>query len=138
MRSNVQPEECQTAINLTEYWRRDNNGGDIKPGGMYNCDPQVMTPRQWFRFTGDAGNMMLDSCPPPNSCGTRGGLWTNEEMPSTVGVAAARQAFGSWESNCKTFYFPILVIRCSYDTPYDFIYKLNVPIGFCPYSFCGM
>ena len=142
IKSNGRPEECQTAINLTEYWRRDNNGSYLKPDGAYHCDLQDMindyAERPWFRFTGYAGKMMLHSCPPYYSCGTRGGLWSNEAMPSEIGEVMATNAFGSWGGTCKNLWVPILVMRCSDDFLYDFIYKLNVSSVSCPYSFCGM
>ena len=56
------PRECQTATNLTQSWRLDHNGSEIKPGGPhsytgYACD--FHRDLQWFRFTGDAGNLSL-------------------------------------------------------------------------------
>ena len=142
MESVVQPEECQTAINLTEYWRSDNSGSHVRPGGGYNCDFRDMNmnyaERPWFRFASDAGNMMLDSCPPSYSCGAQSGLWTNETMPTAVGEAMETHVFGSWADGCKSYKYSILVMRCSYDTLYDYIYKLNVSSSSCYLSFCGM
>ena len=52
--------DCQTATNLTESWRMDHNGTDIKPGGPnsfrgYACD--LRHSLGWFRFTGSAGKV---------------------------------------------------------------------------------
>ena len=137
-----QPAECQSALNLTEPWRIENNGGNIQPNGVYTCDFADMnnnyTERPWFRFAGEAGNVMLDSCPPPYSCGTHVGMWTDQEMPSVVGEVMTTVAFGSWSNNCKMQTRSILVMRCSYDTLYDLIYQYNEDWTVCQHSFCGM
>ena len=54
------PDECYTADNLTESWRLDHSGSNIKPvkGGLaWQCDPAIMkmNNRPWFRFSQDAG-----------------------------------------------------------------------------------
>lgn len=54
------PDECYTALNLTEIWRADHEGTNIKPmqGGLsWQCDPaeMKMNNRPWFRFSMDAG-----------------------------------------------------------------------------------
>ena len=136
------PAECQSAINLTEYWRNVNAGTGIRPPGGLNCDTRDMNnnypERPWFRFVGDAGNMMLNSCPPSNSCGTHAGMWTDAAMPSAVGESIVISVHGSYSNNCKYRTLSILVMRCSYDTSYDFIYQYNEDTTSCFYSFCGM
>lgn len=62
------PHECQTAVNLTEWWRRDTNGSDIRGKApqleierfrpedifdLYACD--FRADLNWFRFSGEAG-----------------------------------------------------------------------------------
>ena len=55
----TQPAECLTAKNLTQSWRSDHKGRNIRPGGPhssrfgYNCD--LHKDLQWFRFSGQAG-----------------------------------------------------------------------------------
>ena len=141
-RSPPPPAECQSAINLTEYWRNVNAGTDIRPPGGLNCDVREMNDnyagRPWFRFAGAAGNMMLNSCPPSKSCGTNGGMWTDEGMPSVVRKSIEVSAFASYGDNCKYGFRSILVMRCSYDTDHDFIYQYNEDTTSCFYSFCGM
>ena len=56
------PKECLTATNLTQSWRLDHKGSDIRPGGphSYNnwaCD--LHKDLQWFRFSGDGGIMFI-------------------------------------------------------------------------------
>ena len=136
--SMPQPPECQSAINLTEYWRIDHKGSRINQGNE-NCDPKVMDSqgRPWFRFSGAAGNMMLDTCPPSFSCGTHGGMWTNDAMPTNIGVQKSINAYGSYSSNCKYATRLISVVRCSSKAG-DFVYKYTDTNTSCSYSFCGM
>lgn len=56
----VQPEECITAKNLTQGWRRIHTGKMVYPPGEdhshqsgFACD--LHKDLKWFRFTGDAG-----------------------------------------------------------------------------------
>ena len=136
--TSPQPEECQSAINLTEFWRLDHNGSSYRPGGSYNCDTSRMISRgrPWFRFSGSAGNMMLDKCPPTYSCGTAAGLWTDNQMPTIVGVQRRIEAYGSWSSGCKEFTKVMHVMRCS-DNSFDLIYKY-LGDSDCTLGFCGM
>ena len=137
------PKECQEAVNYTESWRRDYDGSNIKPRGPfswagYTCDLHV-NKSQWFRFAGAAGNRMLDYCVKEYSCGTRAPLWTdNKTLPTAVGVEATVKAYESYNNKCKYLPRNIKVMRCSWDTPYDFIYKQtnNSPYS-CRQGFCG-
>ena len=52
------PSECLTATNLTQTWRLDHKGGNIRPGGPHSfggwtCD--FNKGLKWFRFSGDGG-----------------------------------------------------------------------------------
>ena len=137
--SMPQPPECQSAINLTEYWRIDNKGSKINQNNR-SCDPKTMSSqgRPWFRFSGAAGNMMLDTCPPDYSCGTDGGMWSDSVMPSDVGVISNITAYISWASNCQQFTTAVYTMRCSTSIPNDFIYKYTDSFESCYFSFCGM
>ena len=134
--------ECLSAISLTESWRNVNAGTNIVPSGGHNCDLRDMSnnypERPWFRFVGDAGNMMLNSCPPTRSCGTLAGIWTDQEMPSVLGKSTEVSIFASYSGICKYLIKSILVMRCSYDTSYDFIYRYIDSYTTCAFSFCGM
>ena len=136
------PAECLSAISLTDYWRNVDAGTDITPPGGYNCDLRDMNDNYpdwpWFRFAGAAGNMMLNSCPPSKSCGTHVGMWTDEEMPSVVGEIIEVPAYGSYLGNCNYQTRSILVMLCSNDSSFDFIYQFNDDLRGCNYGFCGM
>jgi len=140
------PLECLTATNFTEPWRRDHNGSNVKPGGPhsrkgYACD--VHNDTAWFRFTSEAGNKMLDSCPAWRSCGGEYSYWSGDKMPTEVGVAKFVKTSYTLESGkCKESVWPMEVIRCSTHSDHDFIYKMyyrnSAANHTCSISFCGM
>jgi len=133
------PLECQTATNLTESWRADNEGMRLTANNSTACDLRQMVAngRPWFRFAGKAGNKLLDTCPPPYSCGSDIGFWSNATMPSEVGVATQVTVYGSWTDGCFQFPIYIRVMRCSTPSHHDFIYQYAGE-DVCHYSFCGM
>ena len=93
--------------------------------------------RPWFRFTGAAGNIMLNRCPPAYSCGTNVGMWTDERMPTLVGVQSSINAYRSWSRNCKYFTKRVSVMKCSTNNNFDFIYKYASDTV-CTLGFCGI
>ena len=141
-RPPTQPFDCQQAVSYTQSWRRDHKGSNIKPGGLYSsggyaCDLNINSP-QWFRFSGAAGTHMLDSCPKRKSCGAYYPLWTDERMPTQIGVEAIVKVYGV-DVGCKTLTRSIKVMRCSWNSPHDLIYKqTNDYTHNCIEAFCGM
>jgi len=136
--SPPEPEECRGAINLTESWRLDNKGTDLN--GHSNCDTRDMnaTGRPWFRFTGQAGTKLLDSCPPMYSCGAYVGLWSDAQMPSDIGVVTAFTASGSYTGGCNQYPRRASVMKCS-NAASDFVYRYDDPdSSTCYVGFCGM
>jgi len=140
----LQPEQCQSAINLTESWRKDISDSDILPiNRFYNCDLRVMTAagKPWFRFSGAAGNRLLDHCVATSNCGTYVPIWSDDTMPDQIGLVTSIQAYTSFWGDCKdpddTDDIDCQVIRCS-DEPNDYVYRLADDYNVCPYGFCGM
>ena len=137
------PRECKTAINYTQSWRKDHKGSNIKPGGHnsrsgYACDLHK-TDSQWFRFSGAAGDKMLNTCPKWLSCGAYYPIWTDEKMPQVVGVESRVPVYGVFRVDCKRYTYQVKVIRCSWDTPHDLIYKQTKDYSLnCNDAFCGM
>lgn len=96
--------------------------------------------RPWFRFAGAAGTRLLDHCVPGYSCGTHIALWSDEVMPTRVGVITRFYVFGSYEGDCKSETLESSVMRCSYQ-PNDLVYRWeenNCKKFSCHYGFCGM
>jgi len=144
--SITQPAQlCQSAVNLTESWRKDHSDSGIKPiDGLHNCDTRDMVAagKPWFRFSGAAGNRLLDHCVPSRasgSCGTQVALWSDDTMPDQIGVVTSIQAYASWWGHCKISLYTTQcqVIRCS-DKPHDFVYRLDDDSSICTMGFCGM
>jgi len=120
----------------------EHKGGNYKAGGANSLDGYACDLNQdtgWFRFTGAAGNRMLNSCPEPKSCGTQVPLWTDGMAPTAVGVKATINAYGVTVRNCRRETWPLEVLRCSDDTSHDVIYRvLNPHNRVCRGAFCGM
>ena len=134
------PVECVNAINLTESWRLDHSGSEIRPiNGKTNCDTRDMinSGRPWFRFVGQAGNKLLDKCVPMESCGTNVPMWSNATMPSTVGNITPFQVYGAWRQGCARFTLRASVMRCSGGN-HDFVYRFDDAYAQCDFGFCGM
>ena len=133
------PVECLNAINLTESWRLDHSGSKIKPkNGHYNCDTRDMinAGRPWFRFTGNAGNKLLDHCVPTWSCGTASTMWSNSTMPDKVGVVTPITVYRNDGVSCTNYTKNSSVMRCS-DRANDYVYRYDDD-NFCIIGFCGM
>ena len=136
--------KCKTALKLTDFWRQDFLGRDLKAGAKdsksaYACDRSIGN--RWFTFTGLAGNKMLDFCPRSKSCGTKIPYWTDEAMPTQVGVEKTIKAYGEENGKCKAHEKTIKVMKCSVNNNDFFIYqqfyidaKKNET---CNEAFCG-
>ena len=68
--------------------------------GDYNCDKELTQDRIWFRFSGDAGTQLLNTCPKDLSCGSHGGFWSDAQMPEKVGEIKQVPLYGSFQ-DCK-------------------------------------
>ena len=134
------PIECRNATNFTESWRLDHSGQNIRPGGEhsydnYACDVHT---KNWFRFSSQAGNRMLNICPPYKSCGTYVPFWSDAAIPDQVGERVEAQFYASTSNNCKSETYNLSVIRCS-DEPNDAVYFQHYqPRGNCRGAFCGL
>ena len=134
------PIECHNVTNFTQHWRLEHRAQNLKPGGEhsfgdYACDYYTL---QWFRFTGAAGQRMLDRCPPAESCGTYMPLWTDIQLPDKVGERAEGQFYVSYDGHCKHMTHNLSVIRCSEEAG-DVVYLHHyAPRGNCWAAFCGM
>ena len=133
------PVECLNAINLTESWRLDHSGSRIRPNnGDHNCDTKDMinAGRPWFKFTGNAGDKLLDHCVPIWSCGTGATMWSNSTMPDKVGVVTPITVYGHASGRCTYFTLKSSVMRCS-SRANDYVYRYD-DLDRCWMGFCGM
>ena len=138
-----QPAACQSAVNLTEYWRRDHSGSNLQPiNGQPNFDNKWMVEagRPWFRFTGAAGNRLLDHCVNSTggatSCGSTDATWSDAPKPTSIPVIKRFTATQSFGGRCHHSQFECSVMRCS-DWLHDLIYRYDGP-GHGDDGFCGM
>lgn len=54
-----------------------------------------------LRFTGAAGTMLYNRCPPSYSCGAHGSFWTNATMPLDDGEVVTVPIYGSFRRDCS-------------------------------------
>ncbi|XP_067056311.1 uncharacterized protein [Acropora muricata] len=89
--------------------------------------------RDWYRFTGLAGNRMPDKCVPVQRCGTLAPGWLQGGHPSVHAGVVSRMVCFSWGRDCCTWRSRISVRNCG-----DFyVYKLqNAPV--CKLRYCGV
>ena len=88
---------------------------------------------------------MLNSCPKFQSCGTLNPVWTDGKEPKQVGVSIRTGLYvvlrpvGNNVCRKRPHSTWLEVIRCSWDTDHDLIYRL---VGYyannCHAAFCGM
>ena len=94
------------------------------------------------------GTHLLNKCPKYRSCGSNVGIWTDEDMPTDIGVSTNVTAYGSasrdYSSNCKYVTIQVEVMRCSL-IDHDFIYRYISNNAYstkypdsCVFAFCGM
>ena len=83
---------------------------------------------------------MLNSCPKYRSCGAIYPLWSDDEMPDEIGKITVAYAYEVKFSNCRTWIRAMQVMRCSWNTDHDLIYKyIGADINDqCSSAFCGM
>ena len=91
---------------------------------------------------------MLNKCPKRCSCGTYAGMWTDEDMPTAIGISTNVTAYASYSldysNNCRYATTQVEVMRCSlinHDFIYRYInntyYNIKYP-DICDLAFCGM
>ncbi|XP_067947854.1 uromodulin-like [Watersipora subatra] len=138
---------CWAPTELNEAWRINSNGATHRPGGPHSKDGYACTfwkDLGWFRFTGDAGTRLQNTCPRLGSCGTQIPYWTDATMPEKVKEVVTITVYGSERrynkpDKCKLNPRPLEVMRCSNRTQFDFIYRVPSDYTeFCSSAFCSM
>ena len=85
--------------------------------------------------------MVLDVCPQEKSCGSLKPMWTDQRMPKAIHVPTTVDLHISYNGNCfwKTLSNKLEVIRCSWDTSSDIIYRIvGSHDSVCSSTVCGM
>lgn len=148
------PIECLMASNLTDSWRRHSNHNGIifiahRIISSLQCDFKRNS--NWFRFTGEAGNRLLNTCPQPYSCGSISPYWTDEVMPTEVSKVKLIKVYQSANRprhlafldkligpNCKNNTKLIRVMKCP-DGRYIYkVQQMDWVSSSCSSTFCGM
>ncbi|XP_067939991.1 uncharacterized protein [Watersipora subatra] len=134
-------EACKNPVKYNELWRLDDSGSNIRPNTShskngYACD--LYGGGFWFKFSGEGGDLMRNYTAPTRSCGTYIPFWTLYPLPSAIGKPEEIEVYGAY-NHPKSVIEKALVMRCSWDTNYDVIYKYTGnAFDPCLYAFCGM
>ena len=120
---------CPQYTNLTDADRKYGPDTTGKP----KCDDKL---HGWYRFQGDAGKKMMNTCPSVNKCGGRSSAWLNASHPTVAqGSVKKKVCIRKYENlgeNCCDDSYSTYVKNCgSY-----FIYKL-LPYFSCEFRYCG-
>ena len=95
----------------------------------YLCDANL---NGWYRFTGEAGTQMADSCVNMYHCGTESPGWLNGTHPDLNDGAVRRQVCFSSFDNCCHHSNEITVQHCGG----FYVYKLERQ-SHCNLRYCG-
>ncbi|XP_074637748.1 uncharacterized protein LOC141896321 isoform X11 [Acropora palmata] len=125
------PSECYNYTVLDE-----SNRAITYPGVTYFCDNRLSG---WYRFLGEAGSKMSNSCVTGRLCGADRPGWLVGDHPSvSEGVAMRRVCFassisgGSPATSCCLWSTYVMVRNCGT----FFVYKLHRPPA-CNLRYCG-
>ena len=124
-------------LNLTESWRNNYSDTDLRYDDIKILLPGVT----WIRFTGAAGNLLRNSCPPSGySCGSIGGYWSDSPLPTRVGETVNITFYEKWiagscddNSGAQTG----RATRCSADRG-GVVYIMDVAVDTEDDAVCGM
>lgn len=101
-------------------------------GNTDKCDEREILTPAWYRFSGDAGDKMADSCVPKSHCGTHAPGWLNGNHPVNEGEIVERKACFHFGSRCCKWTKKIKVKKCKG----FFVYELQRPPA-CNLRYCG-
>lgn len=111
-----------STLNLTQGWRNSYPGDD-----RINSDVTILSNKRWFRFKGEAGTRLKNTCPTQYSCGSTAGYWSDHQMPREVGDPRSFTLYESWSSDsytrCKSKSFKATVTKCSKRG--DYVYRID-------------
>lgn len=114
---------CNVYETLSEYWRSTDYGAG------YSCDSSL---RGWYRFTGQGGVRMAETCVPALRCNTAAPMWLNGSHPSSSEGIVSRMACAHWSGDCCLWSTQVQVKACK-DGYY--VYNLTAPPE-CNLAYC--
>lgn len=114
---------CQAHRILDEYWRSAEYG----PG--YVCDVSL---GGWYRFVGQGGVRLPETCVPTLHCNTAAPMWLNGTHPSSDDGVVNRVACAHWSGDCCLWDAPVQVKACAGGY---YVYNLTAPPE-CHLAYC--
>ncbi|GCB71527.1 hypothetical protein scyTo_0005971 [Scyliorhinus torazame] len=121
---------CSAYISLNEPWRNTEHHINTSHGAPM-CD-NIMD-REWYRFTGFAGDAMPTFCIQENFCGTHAPIWLNGSHPMLPDGIVSVQACASFNENCCLWSTTVKVKACPGGY---YVYQLPKP-SVCFHAYCG-
>ena len=117
-----------------KYLNESNRAETYKHHGLFLhlCDRALSG---WYRFGGEAGHQMPESCVNTGHCGTKAPGWLNGNHPTVTDGAVERKVcfhFSSLISHCCLYSTYIKVRNCGR----FYVYKLESPPR-CDLRYCG-
>ncbi|XP_051001080.1 uromodulin [Acomys russatus] len=114
---------CSVYETLTEYWR------STEYGAGYSCDSGL---QGWYRFTGQGGVRMAETCVPVLRCNTAAPMWLNGSHPSSSEGIVSRTACAHWSGHCCLWSTQVQVKACPGGY---YVYNLTEPPE-CNLAYC--
>ncbi|XP_007952929.1 uromodulin [Orycteropus afer afer] len=114
---------CQEHSVLDEYWRST----AYRAG--YTCDSGL---DGWYRFVGQGGVRLPETCVPVLRCNTAAPMWLNGTHPSTEDGIANLTACAHWSGSCCQWDAPVQVKACHGGY---YVYHLMAPPE-CHLAYC--
>nr|XP_023416652.1 uromodulin isoform X3 [Cavia porcellus] len=114
---------CHAYQTLDEYWR------SAEYGAGFSCDLEL---RGWYRFVGQSGVRMANTCVPTQRCNTAAPLWLNGTHPSNNEGIVSRKACAHWSGHCCRWETQVHVKACPGGY---YVYNLTAPPE-CHLAYC--
>nr|XP_004665497.1 uromodulin [Jaculus jaculus] len=122
-RALVCTDPCQEYAVLEQYWRSTDYGAG------YSCDSDL---QGWYRFLGQGGVRMAETCVPTLRCKTAAPMWLNGTHPSSGEGIVSRSACAHWSGHCCLWETQVQVKAC----PGGYhVYNLTAPPE-CNLAYC--
>ncbi|XP_049760179.1 uromodulin [Elephas maximus indicus] len=121
--ARVCADPCQEHLTLDEYWR------SAEYWAGYTCDLGLSG---WYRFVGQGGVRLPETCVPVLRCNTAAPMWLNGTHPSSDEGIVNRTACAHWSGHCCLWDAPVQVKAC---TGGYYVYNLSPPPE-CHLAYC--